>query len=61
MSAEDPTGSAPVLRTGHLGRKVIAMIFAFSGLTSVASTLLVRSHAFYEAEQLVLRQSPHES
>lgn len=38
---------------------VIAMIFASSGLTSVASTLLVRSHAFSGAEQLVLRQSPH--
>jgi putative ABC transport system permease protein len=39
---------------------VIAMIFASSGLTSVVSTLLVRSHAFSEAEQLVLRQSPRE-
>jgi putative ABC transport system permease protein len=33
---------------------VIAMILASSGLTSVASTLLVRSRVFSEAEQLVL-------
>jgi putative ABC transport system permease protein len=37
---------------------VIAMIYASSSLTSVASTLLIRSHAFSEAEQLILRQSP---
>jgi hypothetical protein len=40
---------------------VIAMIYASSGLTSVASTLLIRSHVFSEAEQLVLRQSPREA
>lgn len=34
---------------------VIAMIFAGSGLTSVASTLLIRRHAFSNAEQLILR------
>ncbi len=34
---------------------VIAMIFASSGLTSVASTLLIRARAFTTAEQLVLR------
>ncbi|MEJ2557647.1 MAG: ABC transporter permease, partial [Anaerolineae bacterium] len=34
---------------------VIAMIFAVSGLTSVTSTLLIRSHAFSPAEQLILR------
>ena len=34
---------------------VIAMIYASSGLTTVVSTLLVRSHAFSGAAQLVLR------
>jgi putative ABC transport system permease protein len=34
---------------------VMAMIFASSGLTSLMSTMLVRSHAFSEAEQLLLR------
>ena len=34
---------------------VIAMIFATSGLTSIISTLLIRTHAFSEAEQLLLR------
>ena len=34
---------------------VIAMIFAASGLTSLVSTLLIRSHAFTPAEQLLLR------
>jgi len=37
------------------------MIFASSGLASVVSTLLIRSHTFSKAEQLVLRQSPRES
>lgn len=34
---------------------VMAMIFGAAGLTSVLSTLLIRQHAFSEAEQLVLR------
>jgi putative ABC transport system permease protein len=34
---------------------VLAMIFAASGLTSLISTLLVRTHAFTSAEQLSLR------
>jgi len=34
---------------------VLAMIFAASGLTSLISTLLIRSHAFTPAEQLSLR------
>jgi putative ABC transport system permease protein len=34
---------------------VMAMIFASSGLTALVSTVLVRNHAFTEAEQLVLR------
>ena len=36
---------------------VIAIIFAASGLTALVSTLLIRSKAFSEAEQLILRQS----
>ncbi len=34
---------------------VLAMIFAASGLTSLISTLLIRTHAFSPAEQLLLR------
>ena len=34
---------------------VIAMILASSGLTSLLSTMMIRSHAFSPAEQLVLR------
>jgi putative ABC transport system permease protein len=34
---------------------VLAMIFAASGLTSLISTLLIRTHAFTPAEQLALR------
>jgi putative ABC transport system permease protein len=34
---------------------VLAMIFAASGLTSLVSTLLIRTHAFTAAEQLLLR------
>lgn len=34
---------------------VIAMILASSGLTSLLSTLMIRSHAFSTAEQLVLK------
>lgn len=34
---------------------VMAMIFASSGLTSLICTMLVRSHAFTKAEQLLLR------
>jgi putative ABC transport system permease protein len=36
---------------------VIAMILASSGLTSLLSTLMIRSHAFSPAEQLVVRGS----
>lgn len=36
---------------------VIAMILASSGLTSLLSTLMIRSHAFTPAEQLALRTS----
>ncbi|HEX9136353.1 MAG TPA: ABC transporter permease [Nitrospirota bacterium] len=41
---------------------ILSMIFAASGLTSLVSTLLIRSHAFSPAEQLTLRPSlnaPH--
>ena len=34
---------------------VLAMIFAASGLTSLISTLLIRTHAFTPADQLLLR------
>jgi putative ABC transport system permease protein len=34
---------------------VLAMIFAASGLTSLMSTMLIRSHAFSPGEQLLLR------
>jgi len=34
---------------------VLAMIFAASGLTSLVSTLLIRTHAFTPAEQLLVR------
>jgi putative ABC transport system permease protein len=34
---------------------VMAMIFASSGLTSLVSTMLIRSHAFTSADQLLLR------
>lgn len=34
---------------------VIAMIFATAGLTSIVSTLLIRSRAFSPAQQLILR------
>jgi len=34
---------------------VLAMIFAASGLTSLVSTMLIRTHAFTSAEQLSLR------
>ena len=34
---------------------VVAMIFASSGLTSIVSTLLIRTHAFSPADQLILR------
>lgn len=37
---------------------VLAMIFAASGLTALASTLLIRSHAFSSAAQLMLRPVP---
>jgi putative ABC transport system permease protein len=37
---------------------VIAMIFAASALTSLVSTLLIRSRAFSPAEQLILRKVP---
>jgi putative ABC transport system permease protein len=35
---------------------VIAIIFAAAGLTSLVSTLLIRSHAFSAADQLLLRK-----
>ncbi|GFO58018.1 ABC transporter permease [Geomonas silvestris] len=38
---------------------VMAMIFASSGLTSLLCTMLVRSHAFTDAEQLLLRGESH--
>jgi putative ABC transport system permease protein len=53
-------GSDPVYATIYQF-VVIAMSFASWGLTSVVSTLLVRSHPFSEVEQFVLRPSPHES
>ena len=34
---------------------VLAMLYAAAGTSSIVSTLLVRSHAFSEAEQLTLR------
>jgi len=34
---------------------VLAMIFASSGLTSLMSTLLMRTHVMSSTEQLVLR------
>lgn len=34
---------------------VVSMIFAASGLTSLASTLLIETHAFTPAEQLIIR------
>jgi putative ABC transport system permease protein len=34
---------------------VVAMIFTASGLTSLISTLLIQSHAFTPAEQLIIR------
>jgi putative ABC transport system permease protein len=34
---------------------VLAMVFAASGLTSLVSTLLIRTHAFTSAEQLIVR------
>jgi putative ABC transport system permease protein len=34
---------------------VLAMIFAASGLTSLVSTILIRSYAFTSAEQLIVR------
>ena len=34
---------------------VLAMIFAASGLTSLASTLMIRSHVFTQADQLLLQ------
>lgn len=36
---------------------ILSMIFAASGLTSLVSTLLIRSHAFSTAEQLTLGPS----
>ncbi len=34
---------------------ILAMLFAASGLTSLVSTVLIRSHAFSPAEQLIVR------
>jgi len=36
---------------------ILSMIFSASGLTSLVSTLLIRTHAFSPAEQLTLRPS----
>lgn len=40
---------------------VLAMIFAASGLTSLVGTLLIRTHAFTSAEQLLLRPGTAQS
>ena len=40
---------------------VLAMIFAASGLTSLVGTLLIRTHAFTPAEQLLLRPGTAQS
>ena len=37
---------------------MIALIFSASGLTALASTLLIRTYAFSPAEQLTLRRGP---
>ena len=37
---------------------VIAMLFAASGMTSLISTLLIRTQVFSDAEQLILRSLP---
>jgi len=39
---------------------VLAMIFAASGVTALVSTLLIRTHAFTPAEQLLLRPGTSE-
>jgi putative ABC transport system permease protein len=49
LSGEDPVYAAIYQFV------VIALIFAAAGLTSVVSTLLIRSRAFSPAQQLVLR------
>src|SRR6201987_1941402 len=48
------TGSPPVFSAVYQF-VVLAMIFAASGLTSLVGTLLIRTHAFTQAEQLLLR------
>ncbi|MBV9609713.1 MAG: ABC transporter permease, partial [Acidobacteria bacterium] len=48
------SGSRP-LYTAIYQFVVLAMIFAASGLTALTSTLLIRTHAFSPAEQLLLR------
>ena len=52
LSGEDPVYAAIYQFA------VIAMIFAAAGLTSVVSTLLIRSRAFSPAQQLRLRPGP---
>jgi putative ABC transport system permease protein len=49
LSGEDPVYAAIYQFV------VIAMIFAAAGMTSLVSTLLIRSQAFSQAQQLVLR------
>jgi putative ABC transport system permease protein len=49
LSGEDPVYAAIYQFV------VIAMIFAAAGMTSVVSTLLIRSQAFSQAQQLILR------
>jgi putative ABC transport system permease protein len=55
LSGEDPVYAAIYQFA------VIAMIFAAAGLTSVMSTLLIRSRAFSPAQQLRLRPGPSDN
>jgi UDP-glucose/iron transport system permease protein len=52
------SGSSPVYAAIYQF-VTIAMIFSTAGITSVLSTMLVRSRAFSPAEQLVLRPGEH--
>ncbi|MGD2039640.1 MAG: ABC transporter permease, partial [Anaerolineae bacterium] len=49
LSGEDPVYAAIYQFV------VIAMIFATAGITSISSTLLIRTRAFSSAQQLILR------
>lgn len=51
------SGSSPVYAAIYQF-VMIALIFSASGLTSLASTLLIRTYAFSPAEQLTLRPGP---